>query len=287
MNLCREMSMIAVSHELGEPDNNLWRVFHHYVKNEIIDSFNFIDVKRVCVDETAKKRGHSYISIFTDYDTGKVLFVTDGRGKEVFELFYGWLWDNGGHPGSIELFSMDMSKSYIAGRKENFGRSEVVYDRFHKKKCLNKAVNTVRKDEVVNIAELKKTKYIWLKNENNLSEKQRQMLYGFLQECSLDTAHAYLLKQGFDQLWNVQLNAIEPLFNAWIDKAIKTGLKPILKFVNTLYEHYNGIINSIKTGITNAVSEGINSLVQFARTRARGYRNKDNFIAMVYYLGNK
>lgn len=125
------MSMIAVSHELGEPDNNLWRVFHHYVKNEIIDSFNFIDVKRVCVDETAKKRGHSYISIFTDYDTGKVLFVTDGRGKEVFELFYGWLWDNGGHPGSIELFSMDMSKSYIAGRKENFGRSEVVYDRFH------------------------------------------------------------------------------------------------------------------------------------------------------------
>jgi hypothetical protein len=40
---------------------------------------------------------------------GRVIFVTEGRKKEVFDLFYGWLWDNGGFPSNIELFSMDMS----------------------------------------------------------------------------------------------------------------------------------------------------------------------------------
>lgn len=287
MRLSKEMSMSAVSKELGEPDNNLWRVFHYYIKTDIFDEFDFNAVKRVCVDETACKRGHSYITIFTDYDTGTVLFVTEGRSKEVFDLFYGWLWDKGGFPGAIELFCMDMSKSYIAGQKEYFAGTETVFDRFHIKKCLNKAVSNVRKNEAKTVHELKKTKYIWLKNEKKLTEKQRLELNSFLDDSSLDTAIAYMLKQGFDQIWNVQINAAEPLLETWVQKAVDTKLKPIVSFADTVYRHFEGILNAIETGITNAVSEGINSVVQLARTRARGFRNVQNYIAMVYYLGCK
>lgn len=81
---------LGFSGELGEPDNNLWRSLHHHVKNEIIDQFDFSKVRRVCVDETAIKRGHYYVSIFVDYDTGNVLYIADGRKKEVFEQF-SWL----------------------------------------------------------------------------------------------------------------------------------------------------------------------------------------------------
>ncbi len=111
IRLFKEMSASAISRELGEPDNNLWRVFNNWVDKNAIQKLDFKDIKRVCIDETAIKRGHNYISIFTDLDTGNVIFVTEGRKKEVFELFYGWLWDNGGFPGNIELFSMDMSVS--------------------------------------------------------------------------------------------------------------------------------------------------------------------------------
>lgn len=286
MRLCKQMSMSAISQELGEPDNNLWRTFHHWVKTNIIEKFNFENVKRVCVDETAIKRGHNYVSIFTDYDTGTVLFVIEGRKKEVFDEFYGWLWDHGGHPGLIELFSMDMSKSYQAGQKDYFAGAEVVFDRFHIKKCLNKAINTIRNNEVKTVESLKKTKYIWLKNENNLTEHQKGQLTNFLKDSSLNTANAYMIKGSFDQIWNVQKCAVEPLLEKWIKKASLLNLKPITAFVKTINKHYDGIVKSMITGITNAVSEGLNSIMQLARSRARGYRNSNNFCAMIYYLGN-
>jgi transposase len=286
IRLCREMSVSAISRECGEPDNNLWRTFHSYVKTVVTDSFDFRSIRRVCVDETAIKRGHNYVSIFTDYDTGNVLFVADGRKKEVFDLFYGWLWDKGGFPGDIELFSMDMSTSYKAGRQAFFAHSEVVYDRFHIKKGLNEAINKIRVEEVKETESLKKTKYIWLKNERNLTRSQQEQLREFLYQSSTKTAQAYLLKNSFDQLWSVQQKAIEPLMNEWIMAASSLVLKPLNRFINTLTEHYNGIVMSIKTGITNAISEGLNSVMQLARSRARGYRNPKNFIAMVYFLGN-
>ena len=285
IRLCKQMSVSAVSSELGEPDNNLWRVLHDHVSNTVIDSFDFRSVKRVCVDETAIKRGHNYISIFTDYDTGRVLFATEGRKKDVFDLFYGWLWDMGGLPSNVELFSMDMSKSYKAGRQEYFAHSEVVYDRFHIKKGLNDAIDKVRRDEVKEVETLKKTRYIWLKNENNLTSYQQEQLRSFLCHSSTKTAQAYLLKNSFDQLWSIQKEAVEPLMNEWLDLALDLVLKPFDKFVNTIIDHYQGVVMSIKTGITNAISEGLNSVMQLARSRARGFRNTKNFIAMVYFLG--
>lgn len=286
LRLSREMSMISVARELGEPDTNLWRSFHYLVDKLILDEFDFSNVKRVCVDETAIKKGHHYVTIFTDYDTGTVLYVAEGRKKEVFSLFYGWLWDKRGHPGNIELFSMDMSKSYQAGQRDNFAGSEIVFDRFHIKQGLQKAINTVRKNEVKEVKSLKRTKYIWLKNEENLTSKQKELLDIFLDDGSLKTANAYLLKNGFDELWNVQVLAIEPLFDAWVKKALAINLPPINSFVKSVIKNWDGILNSITTGITNAISEGLNSVMQVARSRARGYRNYTNFSKMIYFLGN-
>lgn len=84
----------------------------------------------------------------------------------------------------------------------------------------------------------------------------------------------------------MQKCAIEPLLEKWIEKALSLKLKPITAFVKTIYEHYDGIIKSMITGITNAVSEGLNRVMQLARSRARGYRNQENYCTMIYYLGN-
>lgn len=201
-------------------------------------------------------------------------------------MFYGWLWDNGGFPGNIELFSMDMSVSYQAGQREYFAGAEVVFDRFHIKKGMNKALNLVRLEEVKTVESLKKSKYIWLKNEAKLTDNQADRLDEYLNDSTLNTTIAYRIKNKFDQLWNVQLHAIEPMIEKWIEEAASARLRPINTFIRTIRNHYEGIVKSIKTGITNAVSEGLNSVMQLARSRARGYRNPENFIKMVYYLGN-
>ena len=84
MRLSLEMSMSAVAKELGEVDQTLWRIFRHHVSNAIKEQIVLNTVKRISVDETACKRGHNYITIFTDLDTGNVILVEEGRTKEVF-----------------------------------------------------------------------------------------------------------------------------------------------------------------------------------------------------------
>lgn len=280
------MSMSAVSKELGEPDNNLWRVFNHYIKQGVEHQIELSQTKRIAVDETAQKRGHDYVTIFTDLDTGEVILVEPGRKKEVFSKLYGCLFDKGGHPKNIDLFSMDMSQSYKAGRKEYFPNAEVCFDKFHIKSGVNEALDKVRKEEVKYTEELKNTKYIWLKNEQNLTAKQRILLNGFLVESTSKTAEAYKLRLSFDQLWQVQKSAAESLLNLWMQKAIDSTLKPFKQFVGTLTNNYDGVLKSITSKITNAVAEGLNSKMQLARSRARGYRNTENFMNMIYFLGN-
>ena len=287
MRLCRQMSMSAISKEIHESDSNLWRVFKYYTRKGIEERIDLETTTRIAVDETATKRGHNYITIFTDMDSGDVILVEEGRKKEVFKKLYGWLFDKGGHPKNIELFSMDMSKSYKAGRRDYFPNSEEVYDRFHIKKLLNEALNSVRSKEVKEMDTLKKTKYIWLKNENKLKTEERQKLSDFINEESCLTAQAYKLKMSFDQIWKIQKYAIIPYLHQWMDTVRATTLEPLKEFVKSIENNYSGIMMSFKTGITNAIAEGINSVIQLARTRARGFRNIDNFKAMVYFLGNK
>lgn len=286
MTLCAEMSMSALSKYLGEPDSNLWRVFKYYVDRAVHSQLDLSKVRRVAVDEKSQKRGHIYVSIFTDLDSGNVICVKEGRKKEVFSEFKDWLVEKKGLPESIELFSMDMSVSYKAGRAEFFSHSEEVFDRFHVKKPLNEAVDKVRKQEVQHCEELKKTKYIWLKNPSRLTIYQEDRLNDFLRESTTLTAQAYQMKVAFDQLWLVHPYTAEQLLNNWLQNAEESGIKPILTFVKTVRNNFKGILKSIMTGLTNAIAEGINSKIQVAKARARGFRNMDNFRAMIFYIGN-
>jgi len=286
MNLCPEMSMSAMSKHLGEPDSNLWRVFKYYVDKAVHRQLDLSNVRRVAVDEKSHRRGHVYVSIFSDLDTGNVICVREGRKKEVFSEFKGWLIHKQGLPENIELFSMDMSVSYKAGRAEYFKHSVEVFDRFHVKKPLNEAVDKVRRKEVLHCEELKRTKYIWLKKPSRLTTHQEDRLNDFLRESTTLTAQAYQMKVAFDQLWEVHPYTAEQLLNNWLHIAVQSGIKPILTFVNLVKNNFGGILRSIKTGLTNALAEGINSKIQTAKARAKGFRNMDNFRAMIYFLGN-
>ena len=43
---------------------------------------------RIGVDETSYRKGHKYITVVVNHDTGEVVWVHDGHGKSVFELFF-------------------------------------------------------------------------------------------------------------------------------------------------------------------------------------------------------
>jgi len=286
MSLVAHMPMSAIAALFGESDTTFWRIFKFYVSGWIKEELDLNNVYRVCVDETAIKRGHNYVTIFTDYDTGNVIYVADGRKKEVFERFYGWLFDKGGHPEKIELISIDMSKNYKAGCRDYFAHSEVVFDRFHIKKAINDALNKVRIKENVDNQILKNTKYLWLKNDVNLTEFEKEKLSTILADSSLKTGLAYKLKLEFEEVWRFQAKAVEPALLAWCQRVKDSKIRPLINFVRTLVNHWKGIVNALTMLINNGVSEGINSKIQAAKSKARGYPNSENFKAMIYYIGN-
>ena len=98
--------------------------------------------------------------------------------------------------------------------------------------------------------------------------------------------NTYSLKNGFDELWKVQDKAVSLLLDEWCNIAGNLLLSPVNKFIKTLKHHWEGVLNSIITQVTNAFAEGLNSIIQLVKSRARGFRNHDNFRNMIYLLGN-
>ena len=272
-----------MSREIGEPDQNLWRVIKYYVAQGLDHRMRW-DLSKIAVDEKAYKKGHEYVTIFTNLDTGEVIFVTKGRKKEVFEEFRNWLLSVGLHEDCIEIFSMDMSKSFQAGRKEYFPKSEVVFDRFHIKKLLNECWDKVRKRAISTNNKLINTKCLWLKKEENMTEKQQVKMKELYHEMSIDTVKAHHQKQFFDKIWIVSKQKIEDLLNLWITEVQTSKIKEMCSFVKSLKKNWAGILKAMQTNITNAVSEGINSTIQLSKFRARGFRNIDNFINCIYLM---
>jgi len=99
---------------------------------------------------------------------------------------------------------------------------------------------------------------------------------------------AYRLKILFDDFWEMKdIAEAQAFLTFWCDLAEDAKIHPFIKFVNTLKSHWTGIVNYIESNLSNGILEGINSKIQLAKRRARGYRNTDNFINMIYLIAGK
>ena len=106
---------------------------------------------------------------------------------------------------------------------------------------------------------------------------------------NLKTAKAYRMKLVLQDIYKTATGRIDAMNNLqkWYQWAVRCRLQPMKDFAKTLKYNWAGILNYFDSRLTNAILEGINSIVQSARTRAKGYRNVNNFIAMIYLIGWK
>ena len=134
-------------------------------------------MRRAGVDETSRKKHHQYVSVVMDLDQSSVLYATEGKGAEVIESFAQDLEAHGGDRSNIEEVCCDMSPAFISGVKQYLPEAQLTFDKFHVLKVINEAVDKVRIEEQRQQPELlKKSKYIWLKNPDNLNDHQKERL---------------------------------------------------------------------------------------------------------------
>jgi transposase len=281
------MPVAKVAELTREHDTRIWRVLEHHVR-AARDREDFSAVRMVGMDETSARRGQDYVSIFADMVAGRVLFATDGRSSDTVARFAAELAAHGGDPASITDTSSDMSAAFISGIGEYLPNATMTFDRFHLAAKLGEAIDDVRRAEVTTRPELKRTRWLWLKNYSNLSAKQRGELHQLMRpSAKLATARALRWRQDFQAFYDQDPSYAPEYLRRWCYGAKRSRLKPIKDFVALVEKHWDGIITWHASHLTNGLLEGINSLVQAAKARARGYRNKNKMITIIYLTAAK
>jgi transposase len=281
-----EMPVSKVSACIGVTAPRVWRVFDYWIERAYSKD-DLSNVKFIGVDETSRKKGHSYVTQFVDMEEHRTIFVTEGKDGSTIESFVSELESKGGKKENIELISMDMSVAFVSGAMEHLPDSQIVFDKFHLVQSLNKTLDEVRKSERKGNELLKGHRYTILRKYENLSAAKKSEL-DMLLPLYPTLGEAYRLRELFMDVFDVEdIEEAKGYLWFWCQKALEAGIQPFTKFVNTIKAHWWGIVAYFDTKITNGVLEGINSKIQLAKRRARGYSNIKNFINMIYFISGK
>ena len=264
MVLVRSMTVREAARLVGEHDTRIWRLLHYHVE-DARTRVDMSEVSRIGVDETGAKRGQKYITLVVDMEAKKLLFGVEGRDQETLKAFKEDLVAHGGDPDRIMEASIDMSPAFIKGLGDHFPNARLTFDRFHVMKLIGEAVDEVRRQEVKEYPELKKTRYVWLKNPSNLTAHQAEMLEA-LRNANLKTAEAYRMRVTLQDFYEqANPNAAKLFLQEWIAMVLASGIEPMAKVAKTLQAHTEGVLRWFRSGLSNGFLEGLNSLVKAAK----------------------
>lgn len=282
----REMPVNRVAELLRVNPQRIWTVFNHWVgKARLADDPSGIE--QLGVDETSTRKGHHYVTLGVDLQQGRVIHAVEGKGKDTLKGIQQHLESKGVAKEQIQQASLDLSPAFIAGVQECFPCAQLTFDRFHVVKLLNEAMDRVRRAERKEHAALKGHKYTFLKNRENLSDKQQAQLAELITLYPTLGA-AYRLKVLFNDLWSMPDKAAAQAFlTHWCQEVEVAKIPAFMDFAKTVKAHWHGIVHFVESRLTNGILEGINHKVQLAKRRARGFRNTANFINMIYFLCGK
>lgn len=240
------------------------------------------------LDEKAFARRHRYVTIVCSLEKGTVEHVFEGRTASPLNTWFESLGEE--RRGEIQAVAMDMWAPYrqAAERWIPQASRKVVYDRFHVMGHVTKAVDLVRRQEhrVLRAEDdntLARTKYLWLRSQENVSETQRPLL-DFLKTSGLRTARAWALKETLREFWNSPTRAAgEAFWKGWWSWAARCRLEPMRKAAWTIKRHLDGVLAYFDHRVTNAAAEGINSKIETVKKRANGFRKLEHFVTAIYF----
>lgn len=179
-----------------------------------------------------------------------------------------------------------MSPANLKRARDHFPEASVTIDRFHVMKLLNDVVDQVRREEQKEQPELKRTRWIWLRNPHLLRRSAQDRgappRRGRTANCG-GVPHQARVSE---VLGSAILGARLYLYR-WYNMAVKSALPPVVRVATTLLEFREQLINWFRSKASNGLLEGTSSLIQAAKARARGYRSVENLITMIYMLTGK
>ncbi|ABE51238.1 ISL3-like element ISMbu4 family transposase [Methanococcoides burtonii] len=279
--ISKEMTVSAIAEMINIHEDSVWRILTHYV-NKAAAKMDLSGLDTIGVDEISVKKGHSYVTLFYDLNKSRIIHIENGKKRSVFKKFREYL-SKKIDPDNIKYISMDMYPAFKGGAREYFPNAKIVYDKFHIVKMMNDAIDKVRRSEYQSNKDLGKTRFMWLKNPENLSDREIAKIQS-IKDLDTKTAKAYKFKLALQRLWEIKnMDVAREYIEKWHYWGTHSNIKEVITLAKMIKRNSHGILESIKGNISNGVVEGLNNKIKTAFKRSYGlktevYRNKMIFL---------
>ena len=244
-------------------------------------------LKFLAIDEISIGKGHRYLTVVLDWNSGAIVFVGDGKGADALKPFWKRLRAS---RARVEAVAIDMSAAYINAVGEHLPNATLVFDHFHVIKLFNDKLSDLRRDvqreaETTQQKEvLKGTRWLLLKNPENLDDQknERQRLEEAL-ELNKPLATAYYMKEDLRTLWNQpdKPTATKRL-DDWVKRAEVSGIRMLQRFAKTLSAHRSGILAYYDFPLSTGPLEGTNNKIKTMKRQAYGFRDHEFLKLKIY-----
>lgn len=254
------------------------RIFTKWSTKKIASSKLLAGISALGIDEIALKKGHKdFVCVLVNLETGEVVDILENRTKAFLINYFKCLGKDFCH--GIEIFSTDMWEGYINTAAALFPNAAIVVDRFHFFAHLQKAVDNCRKvlrKEFPDAEDLKKVKWLFLRNYENLSEQQKEQVNRLLSNPDYRLLkEAYEAKESFRAILEEELDIeqADHVLTKWVLLTWEKKNKYLDKFIKTFQNWYRYILNYFKGRWSNGMVEGINNRIKMMKRRAFGFNN--------------
>jgi len=288
MLILGDMPILKASKLLRCNEKSLVRIMRYWV-NKAVREDDLSSVQSLSIDETSFKRGQSYVTVIIDAAKRRVIDVEPGRKEETVIDFSYKLEEKGGDCENIVFASSDMSRAYRSGIQFCFPKAKHTIDKFHVKKLMIDAMDEVRRGE----QQEQKSKLLHLGRrvlmipEAKQNEEQKKRVSEISKQYP-KTGRAYRMVQSIDIVYaSKNMEEAEQNLNQLYRWLRKSRLYPMKRVALTLKDYRTEILNIFLSKLTNAICEGINSMIQAAKRKARGYHTFESFSSMIYLIAAK
>jgi transposase len=238
------------------------------------------------IDEFSIRKGHTYMTIFVDLTSGRIIHAVEGRSSKDIAPF---LQTIAKEATQLKAVAIDMSNSYRKAVKEHLHGTDIVFDRYHISALVNRSIDNLRREQQrtldkENRKTLKGSRFLLLRNYSNLNQDSQGRLKELLQvNQPLFVMHT--MKEQLRGLWDISSQKEARAFlRQWCYDALVSGVRQLIKIGLTLDEHRHGILSYFKHRITNAVTEGLNNKIKTLKRQVYGFRDMAYFKLRLYHL---
>jgi transposase len=279
LELSRYMTIQDVARHL----NISWDVIKDIQKGDLQRRFGKTKLKhlrQIAIDEISTAKGHRYLTLVLDLESGAVVHVGQGKGGDALTDFWKRLRRCG---AKIEAVATDMSPAYIDAVVTHLPDATMVFDRFHVIKLYNDKLSELRRalyhqfQDTMQKNVLKGVRWLLLKRPENLDSTRNEPKR--LQEAlrlNEPLAIAYYLKEELNEIWEQDdQETAQSLLMDWITYAESTGIRMLHDFAKTLRFHAWGILSWYDHPISTGPLEGTNNKIKTMKRQAYGFRDQE------------